>query len=190
MCIGVACCTENFSDNRGPALQCQIKSLENENSRTFAHDETIASGVKWFADQCRRQCRHVAETSECSNGGGAFCSTGDYSIAPTPSDKSRCITNCMCCCSTCCTDRFGWALKSVTHRNCCTGCIRHHHRNQEGRYASLTLFDTSDDVFLERAQSTNTGSKDGANARLVVWQFTRLGECFVRGSECKLLATI
>ena len=79
-------------------------------------------------------------------------------------------------------DRFGWALKAITHRNRGSGCVGHHHWYEKWRYSSLTLFHTHFYLALKGAQSTNSGTQDGANTLAVIGEFAGLRHSFA--SRC------
>ena len=64
-------------------------------------------------------------------------------------------------------DGFVGALQSVTHRDGSARSVTHHHRHQERRHTALAFFEAQFDLLFERAQATDAGAVDDAEATWV-----------------------
>ena len=114
-----------------------FKTFENNNTSTFADDETIAACLKrtgclcWVVVILRCHRLHVAEPGNTNLRDSGFCSTADHDICSAAADDFKGIAQGMRTSRTSGDNGGVWPFGAGDNRNM-TGChICNHHRNEE-----------------------------------------------------------
>src|SRR4051794_1687759 len=190
MRIGVARCTHHFADDGCPAPFRQRPFLEHQHAGAFAEHEAVTVDVERTARPGGRERSHVAEARDTDGASRRLGPTRHDRIAHVPRDQPGGVPDGMSGRGTRRGDGFVGTAQPVPHRDRRAGRIGHHHRHGERRDTPFTLGDHDGDLFLVRAQATDTRCEDGAEPVRFDRRRSGVLEGFCCGGQCELLDTI
>src|SRR5512132_53012 len=177
-----------IADDLGVDLRATLKGVlqffENHYPRSFAHYESIASGVERTRRSLRavvplRQGLHVGESADRHGSHCRLGATRDHDICVAVLDRSERITYRV---STGRASRYSgivWPFRIEQHRDDAGGDIGDEHWDEEGRDLSNPALPVDVVLFFEALEAPDTAADDDANA-VGVDPITAVGQARVR----------
>ena len=126
------CRADHLGEDGRAAFVRVIPVLDDQDPRPFAHDETVAGGVKGTRVAFVAECGHVAKARFGDLDDDRLGATGDHDGTAPTGDETRGVADRVGARGARRGDGFAWSTESEAHRHGGRGGVGHHHGNHEG----------------------------------------------------------